>query len=83
MREIQISGLNNRLAPVIKAIKAEKGITGRITQTDAVLYCIAVAEKALKVVAKLTPSNANPDGAAHLPAKRTATANRARDGDGV
>ena len=52
MREIQISGLNNRLAPVIKAIKAEKGITGRITQTDAVLYCIAVAEKVLKVVAK-------------------------------
>ena len=52
MREIQISGLSNRLAPVIKAIKAEKGITGRITQTDAVLNCIAVAEKALKVVAK-------------------------------
>lgn len=52
MREIQISGLNSRLAPVIKAIKAEKGITGRITQTDAVLRCVEIAEKHYKVVAK-------------------------------
>ena len=52
MPEIQISGLNARLAPVIEAIKAEKGITGRITQTDAVLRCVEIAEKHYNVGSK-------------------------------